>query len=170
MHLSKDFFLKWVLSKWCIFCFEVSDFSSSRILVCSELPSLIPLFPPRDNMSSQVNDYPRLQQQTSILEKCKKEEKVQKKRSVTKLSGASCFAICHCHERACDLLKHRSGKVVEIILVCFHLLAPIALLVVQQWVRSWVCGGWVADHSFLFINPDCRNLNCLFSLSLSTKI
>lgn len=66
-------------------------------------------------------------QQTSNAAKAQEEaeeEETKRKKSETELSGASCFAICHCHGCTCDMLKQLSWKVVEIILDCFHLPAP----------------------------------------------
>ncbi len=66
-------------------------------------------------------------QQTSNVAKAQEEREEEQekeakwKKSETKLSGASCFAICHCHDCTCDMLRQLSWKVVEIILDCFHL-------------------------------------------------
>lgn len=58
------------------------------------------------NMSSQMNDYPTLQYTTDLhcskgaRQRTRRKEEKEKNHG-TKLSGASCFAICHCH--GCNL-------------------------------------------------------------------
>ena len=103
--------------------------------------------------------------QTSVGAKVHEEE-VKKKRSETKSSGASCFAICHCHGCTWDLLKQLSGKVLEIILDCFHSLAPDSSLGIPAQ-SEFVVAEWLTDS---FISHECRRIKLPSLSSLFTKV